>query len=188
VSNIPAGLTAVVTRTSATVATITLTGNATSHLNTDDIANLTITWQDGSFTNTTLASNVTTNTYSTGVVDFIDVASIIWSSNFVETAANNGSVSGSRVATLVADTYTAGVTTGANFVQGVHYTVANVPAGLSATLTKTSSTIATLTLVGTASSHADANDVSNLTVTFLDGAFTTTGTASGCCRVYKYNR
>jgi hypothetical protein len=179
VSNIPAGLTAVVTRTSATVATITLTGNATSHLNTDDIANLTITWQDGSFTNTTLASNVTTNTYSTGTVDFIDVASIIWSSNFVETAANNGSVSGSRVATLVADTYTAGVTTGANFVQGVHYTVANVPAGLSATLTKTSSTIATLTLVGTASSHADANDVSNLTVTFLDGAFTTTGTASG---------
>jgi hypothetical protein len=127
VTNVPAGMTAVVTRTSATTADITLSGNATLHGLADSIANLTLTWADGSFTNTTLASNVTNPSYALGAVNFINQSSISYGGNFTESVANDGSVTSSRVATLVGDTFVAGVS---GFT-----TVSNVPAGLTAVVT-----------------------------------------------------
>jgi hypothetical protein len=174
ISNIPAGLTPVVTRTSATVMTLTLSGTATNHSGLNDIANLGITWQDGAFANTTLATNVTSNTFTAGVVDFSNQASVAWSGNFTETSTNAGTVAGTRIATLSGDTFIAGVANGTPFTQGTHYTVANVPAGLTAVVTKTSATVATVTLTGSATAHANVNDIANLTVTFQDGVFTTT--------------
>jgi hypothetical protein len=67
-----------------------------------------------------------------------------------------------------------------------HYTVANVPAGLTAVVTGTSTTTATVTLTGTAAAHASANNISNLTLTFLDAAFTG-GTASVVTNYTKSN-
>ena len=50
-------------------------------------------------------------------------------------------------------------------------TVGAVPSGLTVVLTKDSATKLLATLTGTASPHADANDVSNMSFTFEDTAF-----------------
>lgn len=69
VSNVPAGLTASLIRTDATHATLSLTGQAAAHANTDDINNLTVTFDDAKFTGGSAASiaGATTNNL---LVDF----------------------------------------------------------------------------------------------------------------------
>ena len=81
-----------------------------------------------------------------------------------EAAANDGSVTSSTI-TLANETFTGanGAALGA---------VTNVPAGLTASLVKASATTATLSFTGQATLHANANDISNLTVTFGDADFT----------------
>jgi uncharacterized delta-60 repeat protein len=49
VSNLPSGLTAVVTRTSATTLQVTLTGNAAAHALENSVSNLTFTFQNSAF-------------------------------------------------------------------------------------------------------------------------------------------
>ncbi|HER19668.1 MAG TPA: hypothetical protein ENO14_01325, partial [Chromatiales bacterium] len=61
---------------------------------------------------------------------------------------------------------------GADMLVANQAAITNVPAGLTAVLTRIDSTTAELTLTGSAASHADANDVGNLTVTFANNAFT----------------
>lgn len=73
VNNVPAGLTAVVTRVDATHATLTLTGQASSHANANDINNLEVVFGDAAFTSSN-ASVVTGATRSDLVVDFSDPA------------------------------------------------------------------------------------------------------------------
>jgi hypothetical protein len=87
---------------------------------------------------------------------------------FVEAAANDGSIYTTATLTLSGDTFTG--TIGNSLNSAVSY--ANVPTGLSANLTKTSDTTATLQLTSTAGAHADANDISSLTVTLGNAAFT----------------
>jgi hypothetical protein len=71
-SNVPAGLTANFVRTSDTVITATLTGNATNHAHANDIADLTFTFANGAFTTTATAANVTNYAKANLVVDFAD--------------------------------------------------------------------------------------------------------------------
>ncbi len=84
---------------------------------------------------------------------------------FTEAAANNGSITTTRTITLSNDTFTGadGAALGS---------VTNVPAGLTASLVKASAATATLSFTGSATAHANANDVNNLTVTFGNGDFT----------------
>jgi uncharacterized repeat protein (TIGR02059 family)/uncharacterized delta-60 repeat protein len=98
--------------------------------------------------------------------------SVIYSGNFSESEINDGSVTGSRVATLNGDTFNSTLT------EGVHYNITNKPAGLTAVVTRTSGTVATLTLTGNAVDNGSADSVSDLTITWLDGAFTITSTSS----------
>ncbi len=172
-ANLPAGLTASFTRTSDTEITATLTGNATSHANANDISNLTFTFGDGAFTNTATAANVTGYRKSDLVVDFANPPALSYSgTTFYEALANNGSISNTITITLTGDTFDA------NVVSGNLITATNVPAGLTASFTRTSSTEITVTLTGNATNHANANDISNLTFTFANGAFTNTATAA----------
>ena len=99
-------------------------------------------------------------------VSFTDASSIAYTGTLSEAAVNNGSIAGSIVATLTGDTFTSDV------VSGNHVTASNVPAGLTASFARTSDTVVTLTLAGTATNHASSNDISNLEITFGDGAFT----------------
>ena len=107
-NGMPAGLTAVFTRDSATQITMTLTGRATSHTGSDDVE------QPGDrfrlFTAPLPSSAVcrrsrTRRRKEIGAVDFMDAA-ITYTGGFAETAANDGSVSGSVVMTLWGDTFT----------------------------------------------------------------------------------
>lgn len=87
---------------------------------------------------------------------------------------STGAVTGSLVGTLtpasgVTATFATGITNGTDFTSGRDYTISNVPTGLTAKVTKTSATVATLTFTGTATVK---DDVSNVVLTFTDYAFT----------------
>jgi hypothetical protein len=175
----PAGLDAIITRNSATTATIAFTGSATTHLSASDIANFTATWADSAFIGVLAADTTGAGVKSDFVIDFADQASIVYGgAEFTETSLNTGAVTGSITATLTGDTFVSPL--GA----GLHATITNVPAGLTAVLTRTSPTVATLTLTGSATAHANANDVANISIVWQDGAFTNTTLASN---VTDYN-
>ena len=176
-TNVPAGMTLTITAVDSTHATVALTGTATNHANANDVANLTITWNDAAFT-ATPAANITNSAKNNFIVDFNDPASIVYTGSFVEPAINNGSVTGTRVATLTGDTFISSIADGSPFTLAHDYTITGVPAGLTAVLIKTSPTVATLILSGNATSHLSTNSISNLTITFLDGVFTSTPLAA----------
>ncbi|MBF0160208.1 MAG: DUF4347 domain-containing protein, partial [Magnetococcales bacterium] len=171
VSNVPAGLTAVLTKTSATTATLSLTGNAAAHANANDVSNLTVTFGDSDFTGGN-AGRVLDADRTDLEVNFNDPTSLSYSTTtFVESGANDGSIATTATITLSNDTFSGAIGTSLG-------TVTNVPAGLTAVLVKASATTATLTLTGNATSHANANDISNLTVTFANSDFTGGSAAS----------
>ena len=92
--------------------------------------------------------------------------------SFTEAAANDGSVTTTSTITLSNGTFTG---TDGQPLSGMSF--ANVPAGLTAVVTRVDATHATLSFTGSAIAHANANDLSNVTVSFGDAAFTS-GNAS----------
>ncbi len=110
-------------------------------------------------------TGVMDNFYSTYAFVLLD-----YSGNFVESTSNNGTLTGSRTITITDDTF---VNASGTLTLNTHYTLTNAPAGLTPVMTVSSDGLtATLTFTGSATTHANANDVSNLTITFLDDAFT----------------
>ena len=160
-SNVPSGLTGVITRNSTTQATITLTGTAIASANANDIANFTVTWADSAFSGV-LSADVVGNVKNDFVIDYSDVSLAYTNVVFSESAVNNGSVVGALTVTLTGDTFVTPLST-------LHAFVSNVPAGLTAVVTRTSPTTAIITLTGTAQSHLTADDITNLTITWQDG-------------------
>jgi hypothetical protein len=71
-TNVPAGLTAVFTRTSATIVTLTFTGKATNHADANDTANIGVAFGDNAFVNES-ASTVAGSTDTATAIDFTDV-------------------------------------------------------------------------------------------------------------------
>lgn len=101
---------------------------------------------------------------------------ISYSNYFSELPINNGSVTGNRIATIVNDTF---INAGGALTEGIHYTLVNKPEGLTSLMNVSADgTKATLTFSGNANNHSNENDVTNLTITFLDGAFTLTPLSS----------
>lgn len=84
---------------------------------------------------------------------------------FNESGSNDGSISETLTLTLAEETFT-----GSNG-STISATVNNLPSGLTATVTKVSSTTATLALSGNAINHSIGDSISNLEVIFPDGAF-----------------
>lgn len=161
--NIPAGLTPSIALSGGdTIATLTLTGTATAHTNANDVADITFAFQNGAFTNSPTAADVTgaTGPASSGLgVNFRDITLTYSVDTFAEAIALDGSIGNTITVTLAGDTFTASTGT---FTQGNQYTVANVPANLTVVVTLTSSTTATISLTGTATNHLNANDIANL--------------------------
>jgi hypothetical protein len=99
-----------------------------------------------------------------------------YSGNFTESLADDGVVDGSRIITINEDTF---VNSGGTLILNTHYTASNVPSGLTPVMTVSGGGTSTvLTFSGNASLHGDAQDVSDLEITFLSGAFTTTATST----------
>lgn len=96
------------------------------------------------------------------------VKSIAWSDTvFTEAVVNNGTIATVATLTLSNETF---ATSGA-FTNGVEYAASNVPAGLSVSIAATNVSTVTVSLTGTAINHASADNINNLTINFLDAAF-----------------
>lgn len=93
------------------------------------------------------------------------MGAITYSSNVLkENISNDGSILNQLYLYLNGDSFAGNV--GASLGK-----VSNVPAGLVASLTKFSDTVAILTLNGNATAHAGSNSISNLSITFDDKSF-----------------
>lgn len=94
--------------------------------------------------------------------------SLAWSDTiFNEAVANDGTISTTSTITLTNEYFaTIGVLT-----EGVNYTSANVPSGLTAHVVTTSNTSATINLTGSAATHTTADNISNLSIVFNNAAF-----------------
>lgn len=94
-------------------------------------------------------------------------ARISYSNGFLlESNANTGQISGSIQIRIEGDTF-------AGVVGSSKGTVANVPAGLTANLVKTSDTTLSLNFSGRATSHGFANSTASISVTFSNSDFAT---------------
>jgi VCBS repeat-containing protein len=161
VTNLPAGLTASFVKTSDSLVTVTLTGNATAFT---DVSNLGFAFQNSAFTGGSAAA-ISGASRSDLVVDFGSASLTYSATTFVEAAANDGTISTSVTITLAGDTFSDDVVTN-DLVSA-----SNVPAGLTANFVRTSATVITVTLTGAATANANADDVSNLGISFTEGAF-----------------
>ena len=168
IANLPAGLTVVATRASSTAVVFTITGSSTAHANSNDVSNLGITFLNGAFTNTLVATNVAGNSYSAGVINFFDVTLTYGNTIFSESTNNNGTITSTSSLTLTGDSFS---TSSGVFTSGVHFTTSNVPAGLTVVVTVTTATTAVVSITGAATAHANSNDVSNMGIAFLAAAF-----------------
>lgn len=85
---------------------------------------------------------------------------------FSEASANDGTITNTITATLNSNAnFAAGP-----FTSATHYTITNVPAGLTAAVTRTGDKTITIQLTGTATAHANADDVSNISFSLLNAA------------------
>ncbi|MEP4596609.1 MAG: LamG-like jellyroll fold domain-containing protein, partial [Cyclobacteriaceae bacterium] len=108
IGNIPAGLTPVMTLNSSTEAVLSLTGNASSHQGTDDVADITFEFTDAAFTNSMVADvpNATGPASSELGIDFNNNPFLTYSGNgFTELVSNDGSLDGSLLIALEGDTF-----------------------------------------------------------------------------------
>ena len=90
--------------------------------------------------------------------------------NWIETAANNGTISTNSISiNLIGDTF---VNNSGTLVEGTHYTLPNKPVGLTSSIAVAADGLsATLTLAGSATQHEAIDSVAEVKVTFLDAAF-----------------
>lgn len=170
VVNIPAGLTMVITKTSANVATVSLTGNAAAHLPGNSITNMQITFNNAALQSNDVAPVTGLNGQALSVTYFGAGSAAYSGTTFPEASSNDGRVTQTRTITLTGEQWTNAVAIGANLMSGTHFTAANVPPGLTAVITKTSANVGTISFTGPAAAHADANDVANVQFTFLNAA------------------
>lgn len=120
-----------------------------------------------------LSANGNTQTGAVGVADGIGAGSALAYSaiTFAEATADDGTIGNVLVVTVTGDSFVS-ANTGTDLVAGGQVSVLNVPAGLTLVATQDSTAQVTLSMAGNATSHADADDVTDLTVAFQDGAFT----------------
>lgn len=176
VTNLPAGVTkGTVTRTDATHAAITLSGNATVSYD-NNITNVTVSCTAAEYADSTGGASLTAGSgvTLTGALalPFLTVQSPV----IPEAAVNNGSVTATQTINLTQGTFNG---TDGQPLAGVTFN--NLPEGLTATATQVSSTGLRIAFTGNAKQHNADNSISNVSVTVaktsITGAFG--ATASG---------
>ncbi len=172
VNNLPSGLTATVTRNSATKLTVSFAGKAGKHNLADSVSSASITVAKDKLTGT--LSDLTTGKFS---ISFRDPARLTTSNmadngNEVDEAKGNlepfystGSVVGTITVTLENGTF-------AGTVNPSLVTVNNLPAGLVKSVARISGTQLQVSFTGNAASHSNADDVNKASVTVGKAAIT----------------
>ena len=107
------------------------------------------------------------NLNATGVNGNLGPRLVVGDTRFEENYVNDGSID-NEISISAID--------GAEFAltelltEGTHFTVSNLPAGLEIKINVENSTSATLTIIGNANTHNNADDISNISITFLDAS------------------
>jgi len=98
------------------------------------------------------------------------------SNAYVEAPANDGSIEGSLIVGMNGDTF---INAGGTLTSPTHFTINNLPAGLTPSMAvSTDGLTGTLSLTGSAITHQDTDDVSDLQFTFTDAAFAISAAAA----------
>ena len=184
-ANVPFGLKMAVTKLSGTTAKITFTGRADSHTTTpsavdDNVNDVTITFQNSAFVGSPDISRVATKTKNDIKIGYtfsppVFIYHYVSGDGIYETT--DGNISEINVV-VVSVRNGAFITSPKLYTKDTHYSVANVPAGLSPKVQFQSKyyqqtfgkNVVSLELTGTATSHAASDDVNNLTITFKNAA------------------
>jgi len=104
------------------------------------------------------------------VTSYSTTPELTWSATtFNEAIANDGSISNTLTLALANETFTTAL---GQLVENTDYTVANVPAGLTLAIGTSNNQTAVIGITGNATNHANIDDIANLTITFLNAAFT----------------
>lgn len=155
VSNVPAGLTASLVKVSDTLATLTLTGKATTHTTASSISNLTVTFAPADFASGGLPYNATKSDLR---VDFKDMFAYVRSGTL--------SIAIAPTAALVIDLTTDTIRLGKDLITPLEGTmVAAVNADLSAIPTADTSTSTTTSGTGTGTSTGTGTTGTGTTTT-----------------------
>ena len=165
--NLPAGLTGDVFVVTNTLLQVRLLGRAAAH-NVANNTSVTFTFLDGAFSGVPASSVLNNNTNL--LISYIDPSVLTYSATvFNETIANDGSVNGATLS-LVNGAFDA--TNGEDLVASGKATSSVLPTGLGLQILRgATAQDATLLFTGNALAHAASNTVTNLVITFLDGAF-----------------
>lgn len=163
-NNVPAGLTVLVTCSSPTQAVVSLAGNALNNNAADTLANLQVAFLDAAFTSGYSASVDGSSRTNLGIIFFGAgaVRGVTYgTTNFNESVVNDGTIANNISIALSNDTF--------NGSPGV--VVANCPSNLVPVITVVDPMHVTLSFTGAATNQRLADNITNLTVTFLDSAF-----------------
>ncbi|MBB6463688.1 T9SS type A sorting domain-containing protein [Flammeovirga kamogawensis] len=174
VENLPEGLRLEVVPISDTRLQITLVDTANYHSDNEDIYNLRLILLDDAFQNGSASDYANTSkVYSVNFRDAPPITDsdfeIISSTQFIETSADDGAVEGSLVLNLVGGDTLAGII-GQDLVETGFVKPINIPEGLTLSVIRNSLTEVSISLIGNADNHADANDISCGWI-FEDSAF-----------------
>jgi gliding motility-associated-like protein len=100
---------------------------------------------------------------------------------FTEASNNDGSINNSQPVIITHNNFGGDTFTGSNgddFVTDGKVIVSNLSPGITAVIIRTSATTLSVSLLGNATLHKDANDVRNLTFTFQNSAFSANAASS----------
>ncbi len=124
-----------------------------------------------------------------------DIPTLIYDKDyFYESTANDGSIVNSII--IKHNNYNNATFSGSdgdNFVAGGKVSITNLPSGLTAVLTRNNSLQLTLSITGNAVNHTTDNNISNLTITFQNTAFSDNnasqyiGYLKNNIKIYFYN-
>lgn len=89
--------------------------------------------------------------------------------SFTEAAGNTGAITETSTVAVINDTF---VSSPSTYQQGIHYTCTGVPSGLSPSVVYASPTTVTFSFTGNALAHTPGDSVTDVSLTFLSGAFT----------------
>lgn len=174
VTNVPAGLTAVVTKTSSATAVLSFTGKAINHTVADSVSNIGITFNNAAFGNQSTSALNITNLSNKISINYAPAPKITYNTNtIVESQSNDGTVNATITGTLVGDTFAG--TSGTDYTKIGAVTINNLPTGLNAdVIMGSSNNQVIITVTGKAVNHLTSNDISNLEFKFGNTAFNST--------------
>lgn len=170
VSHLPGGLGVQVVRgVTPQDATLTFSGTASAHAAADSIVNLGLQFTDSAFVGAN-AAGVSNGNLSNLHVTFIDPRTLVYN-RLVFTEISGGAIDNRTPVTITLSGDTLTGANGDDFVAAGKVSVANLPSGLTAQVTRDSGIQLSVRLLGTATANAPGDSVATVSLTFGNSAF-----------------